>query len=183
MAPLVWLLWVVLKNGLPAINADFLTTSMLNVVGDEQGGILHALLGTLLITLAATVMSVPIGILTAIYLVEYGKRSAARGLITFLVDVMTGIPSIVAGLFALSLFVLLFGPAYPERLRRRGRPDPADDPDRGALVGGDVPARPRRPARGVVRPRGAEVAHDREGGAADVARPASSPASCWRSRA
>ena len=112
LAPLVWLLWVVLKNGLPAINVDFLTTSMLNVIGDEQGGILHALLGTLLITLAATLMSVPIGILTAIYLVEYGQRSRAARLITFLVDVMTGIPSIVAGLFALSLFVLLFGPAY-----------------------------------------------------------------------
>jgi phosphate transport system permease protein len=112
MAPLVWLLWVVLKNGLPAINADFLSTSMLNVIGDEQGGILHALIGTLLITLAATVLSVPIGIFTAIYLVEYGARSRAARLITFLVDVMTGIPSIVAGLFALSLFVLLFGPAY-----------------------------------------------------------------------
>jgi len=49
MAPLVWLLWVVLKNGLPAINADFLSYSMLNVIGDEQGGILHALLGTLLV--------------------------------------------------------------------------------------------------------------------------------------
>ena len=112
MAPLVWLLWVVLKNGLPAINADFLSYSMLNVVGDEQGGILHALIGTLLITLAATVLSVPVGILTAIYLVEYGQRSRAARVITFLVDVMTGIPSIVAGLFALSLFVLLFGPAY-----------------------------------------------------------------------
>jgi phosphate transport system permease protein len=112
MAPLVWLLWVVLKNGLPAINGDFLTFSMLNVVGDEQGGILHALIGTLLITLAATVMSVPIGILTAIFLVEYGARSRAARVITFLVDVMTGIPSIVAGLFALSLFVLVFGPAY-----------------------------------------------------------------------
>ena len=78
MAPLVWLLWVVLKNGLPAINGDFLTYSMLNVVGDEQGGILHALIGTLLITLAATVMSVPIGILTAIYLVEYGAALARR---------------------------------------------------------------------------------------------------------
>ena len=112
MAPLIWLLWVVLKNGLPAINGDFLTFSMLNVVGDEQGGILHALIGTLLITLAATAMSVPIGILTAIFLVEYGARSRAARVITFLVDVMTGIPSIVAGLFALSLFVLLFGPAY-----------------------------------------------------------------------
>jgi phosphate transport system permease protein len=112
MAPLIWLLWVVLENGLPAINGDFLSYSMLNVIGDEQGGILHALIGTLLITVAATVMSVPVGILTAIYLVEYGKRSRAARVITFLVDVMTGIPSIVAGLFALSLFVLLLGPAY-----------------------------------------------------------------------
>ncbi len=112
VAPLVWLLWVVLKNGIPAINAAFLTQSMLNVVGDEQGGLYHALLGSLLITLAATVISVPIGILTAIYLVEYGKQSRAARVITFLVDVMTGIPSIVAGLFALSLLVLLFGTAF-----------------------------------------------------------------------
>jgi phosphate transport system permease protein len=112
MAPLVWLLWVVLENGLPAINAEFLSYSMLNVIGDEQGGIVHALIGTLLITLAATAMSVPIGILTAVYLVEYGQSSRPARMITFLVDVMTGIPSIVAGLFALSLFVLLFGPAY-----------------------------------------------------------------------
>ncbi len=109
VAPLVWLLWVVLKNGIPAINAAFLTQSMLNVVGDEQGGLYHALLGSLLITLAATIISVPIGILTAIYLVEYGRRSRTARVITFLVDVMTGIPSIVAGLFAYALFVLFFG--------------------------------------------------------------------------
>ena len=112
VSPLIWVLWVVVSQGLPAINVDFLTTSMLNVIGDEQGGIYHALLGTLLVTLAATIISVPIGILTAIYLVEYGARSRAARTITFLVDVMTGIPSIVAGLFALSLFVLIFGPAY-----------------------------------------------------------------------
>jgi phosphate transport system permease protein len=112
VAPLVWLLWVVLKNGIPAINAAFLTQSMLNVIGDEQGGLYHALLGTLLITTAAAVISVPIGILTAIYLVEYGKQSRAARVITFLVDVMTGIPSIVAGLFALALLVLIFGPAF-----------------------------------------------------------------------
>jgi phosphate transport system permease protein len=112
VAPLIWLLWVVLKNGIPAINAAFLSQSMLNVVGDEQGGLYHALLGSLLITLAATLISVPIGILTAIYLVEYGKQSRVARVITFLVDVMTGIPSIVAGLFALSLLVLLFGTAF-----------------------------------------------------------------------
>jgi phosphate transport system permease protein len=112
IAPLIWVMWVVVKNGLPAINSEFLSMSMLNVVGDEQGGIFHALIGTLLITLAATVISVPIGILTAIFLVEYGARSRIARVITFLVDVMTGIPSIVAGLFALALLVLLFGPAF-----------------------------------------------------------------------
>jgi phosphate transport system permease protein len=112
LSPLVWLLWVVVRSGVPAINGDFLTYSMLNVIGDEQGGILHALIGTLLITLAAAALSVPVGILTAIYLVEYGAGSRAARWITFLVDVMTGIPSIVAGLFALALVVLVFGPAF-----------------------------------------------------------------------
>jgi phosphate transport system permease protein len=112
VAPLIWLIYVVLKNGLPAINWQFLTSSMLNVIGDEQGGIYHALIGTLLITVAATIISVPIGILTAVYLVEYGRTSRTARVITFLVDVMTGIPSIVAGLFALALLVLLFGPAF-----------------------------------------------------------------------
>jgi phosphate transport system permease protein len=112
VSPLVWLLYVVIRSGAPAINSQFLSISMHNVIGDEQGGIYHALLGTLLITVAAAVISVPIGILTAVYLVEYGKTSRAARLITFLVDVMTGIPSIVAGLFALALLVLLFGPAF-----------------------------------------------------------------------
>jgi phosphate transport system permease protein len=112
VAPLVWLLYVVVRSGAPAINGQFLSISMLNVVGDEQGGIFHALIGTLLITVAAAIISVPIGILTAVYLVEYGKRSRVARVITFLVDVMTGIPSIVAGLFALALLVLLFGTAF-----------------------------------------------------------------------
>ena len=112
VSPLIWLLYVVIHSGLPAINGDFLSMSMLNVIGDEQGGIYHALIGTLLITVAAAVISVPIGILTAIYLVEYGRQSRTARVITFLVDVMTGIPSIVAGLFALALLVLLFGTAF-----------------------------------------------------------------------
>jgi phosphate transport system permease protein len=112
VSPLVWLLYVVIRSGLPAVNADFLSYSMLNVIGDEQGGIFHALIGTLLITLAAALISVPVGILTAVYLVEYGKQSRTARIITFLVDVMTGIPSIVAGLFALALLLLLFGTAF-----------------------------------------------------------------------
>jgi phosphate transport system permease protein len=112
VSPLAWLLYVVVHSGLPAINSGFLGYSMLNVIGDEQGGIFHALIGTLFITVAAALISVPIGILTAVYLVEYGKTSRTARMITFLVDVMTGIPSIVAGLFALALLVLLFGPAF-----------------------------------------------------------------------
>jgi phosphate transport system permease protein len=110
LLPLGALLWQVIKNGLPVISTEFLTYSMRNVVG-EGGGIYHALMGTVIVTLLTAVMSVPIGILTAIYLVEYGGGSLA-GSITFLVDVMTGIPSIVAGLFAFSLFALFFGDGY-----------------------------------------------------------------------
>ena len=110
LVPLVWLIWLVVKNGLGVINGEFLTYDMRNVVG-AGGGIYHALWGTLLVTLAAAIISVPIGLFTAIYLVEYGRGNRLARVTTFLVDVMTGIPSIVAGLFALSLFVLIFGPA------------------------------------------------------------------------
>ena len=72
---------------------------------DQAVGIYHAMIGTLLITLFAAIISVPIGILAAIYLVEYGKGNRLARWITFLVDVMTGIPSIVAGLFAFALFI------------------------------------------------------------------------------
>lgn len=110
MLPLASLLWQVLSKGLPVINVQFLTYSMRNVIG-EGGGIYHAMIGTFLITGLATVISVPVGVMAAIYLVEYGAGSRTARLITFLVDVMTGIPSIVAGLFAYALFSLIFGPA------------------------------------------------------------------------
>lgn len=110
MIPLVSLIWSVLTNGLGRFDLYFLTHSMRNVYGGmDAGGIYHALLGTLLITALTAVISVPIGILTAIYLVEYGSGHLARA-VTFFVDVMTGIPSIVAGLFAFSLFYLVVGP-------------------------------------------------------------------------
>ncbi|MDY0910811.1 phosphate ABC transporter permease PstA [Microbacterium sp. CFBP9034] len=109
MVPLVSVAWTVLVNGIAGINAEFFTSSMRNVVG-EGGGALHAIVGTLLITLAAAVISIPIGIFTAIYLVEYGAGKRLANGITFLVDVMTGIPSIVAGLFAYALFALFLGP-------------------------------------------------------------------------
>ncbi|HET6625888.1 MAG TPA: phosphate ABC transporter permease PstA [Nocardioidaceae bacterium] len=108
LVPLVSLVWTVVRNGAPALDAEFLTYSMRNVVG-EGGGIYHAITGTLLVTAAAAVISIPVGLLTSIYLVEYGGRGRMARTVTFLVDVMTGIPSIVAGLFAYALFVLFFG--------------------------------------------------------------------------
>ncbi|RYB94578.1 phosphate ABC transporter permease PstA [Nocardioides oleivorans] len=111
IVPLVSLLWTVVDRGLPAINSTFLTYSMYRTSLDQEVGIYHALIGTVLITLFAAIISVPIGIMAAIYLIEYGKGKRLARWITFLVDVMTGIPSIVAGLFAFALFILLFGPS------------------------------------------------------------------------
>jgi phosphate transport system permease protein len=105
LLPLISLAFTVVVNGAARFDLDFFSMSMRNVVGEGGGG-LHAIMGTLEITGMATLISVPIGLMTAIYLVEYGRGWLARA-ITFFVDVMTGIPSIVAGLFAFALFALL----------------------------------------------------------------------------
>lgn len=110
MIPLVSLVLAVLTRGLGRFDAYFLLHSMRNVFGGmDAGGAYHAILGTLLITGWATLISVPVGLMVAIYLVEYGSGALARW-VTFFVDVMTGIPSIVAGLFAFAVFFLLVGP-------------------------------------------------------------------------
>ena len=105
LIPLISLLFTVVSNGLARFDPGFFNSSMRNIVG-EGGGALHAIIGTLEITGMAALISVPVGLLTAIYLVEYGKGMLARA-ITFFVDVMTGIPSIVAGLFAFAFFALV----------------------------------------------------------------------------
>lgn len=119
--PLISVIWIVLQKGVPGLfDPGFLSTSMNGVTGVEDnatatggpvlGGAYHAIIGTLLITLWATIISVPIGLLTAVYLVEYSKGGPLARAITFFVDVMTGIPSIVAGLFSVALFGVIFGP-------------------------------------------------------------------------
>ena len=109
--PLVSVLWTVVQGGWRRFDVDFFTMSMRSIVG-EGGGALHAIVGTVLITLGAAIISVPVGIFTAIYLVEYGRGPAAKA-ITTLVDIMTGIPSIVAGLFAFALMSLVMDdPGY-----------------------------------------------------------------------
>jgi phosphate transport system permease protein len=122
LLPLVSVLWTVLEKGIPGLfTPGFLSTSMNGVSGvaDRKamlegapvlGGAYHALMGTIWMTLWATIISVPIGVLTAIYLVEYADNNRLSRAITFFVDVMTGIPSIVAGLFAAALFGFIMGP-------------------------------------------------------------------------
>ncbi|GAB3478692.1 phosphate ABC transporter permease PstA [Nocardiopsis coralliicola] len=112
MLPLLSLLSTVLVEGLQRLDGYFLTVSMNGVTPSmDAGGIYHAIVGTIAITGMAAVISIPIGLLTAVYLVEYGRGRTAKA-ITFFVDVMTGIPSIVAGLFVVALWMMLFGPGH-----------------------------------------------------------------------
>ena len=110
--PLAFVLFTVIIKGAPVISWTWLTTGPIppNVAPADVGGIGPAVLGTILITFWATLMAVPLGILGAIYLNEYsGGRGLLGGLISFFSDVMTGVPSIVMGLFIFSIWVLHFG--------------------------------------------------------------------------
>lgn len=121
--PLIWLLWTVCSNAIPPLlgNLQVFAQDMYGISGDVDearvkegaeivGGIKHALIGTLMITVIASIISIPVGLMAAIYLVEYGTNGWFSRTLRFLVDVMTGIPSIVAGLFAYALFSMIFGP-------------------------------------------------------------------------
>ncbi|WP_028804316.1 phosphate ABC transporter permease PstA [Streptomyces sp. 142MFCol3.1] len=112
VVPLASLIWETVKRGVKVFDLYFLSHSM-GVVADNEpgGGIYHALLGTLEQVGIAALIAVPIGVLTAIYLVEYGRGKLARA-VTFFVDVMTGVPSIVAGLFILSFWILILDMGY-----------------------------------------------------------------------
>ncbi|MEU2625010.1 phosphate ABC transporter permease PstA [Streptomyces sp. NPDC007157] len=104
--PLVSLIWVTVSRGVKVLDFYFLSHSM-GVVADSEagGGAYAAIIGSLEQVGLATLIGAPIGILTAVYLVEYGRGRLAKA-VTFFVDVMTGIPSIVAGLFILSLMLI-----------------------------------------------------------------------------
>jgi phosphate transport system permease protein len=105
--PLASVIWETISRGVKVLDFYFLSHSM-GVVADSEvgGGINHAIIGTLEQVGLATVMAVPVGVLTAVYLVEYGRGKLAQT-VTFFVDVMTGIPSIVAGLFILAIMLQL----------------------------------------------------------------------------
>jgi phosphate transport system permease protein len=113
LAPLVAVLLTVIVKGIQAISADFLLTSMRGVSPREDGGgVYHAIIGTLEQVGIAALIGIPLGIMTAIYLVEYAPNARSRRLaraVSFFVDVMTGVPSVVVGLFIYTSVVLTLG--------------------------------------------------------------------------
>ena len=108
--PLVWILAsTIVKGGHMLLDQAWWTQDQRGITARrEGGGALHAIVGTLLQALVTALMSVPLGVLTAIYLTEYGRGRLART-ISFMVDILTGIPSIVAGLFIYAAWVTTFG--------------------------------------------------------------------------
>jgi phosphate transport system permease protein len=111
LIPLGFVLYTVIAKGASAISWSFLTGSPIppNVLPAGNGGLGPAVLGTILITGLAAVMAVPLGILGAIYVNEYGGNGLLARVVRFMADVMTGVPSIVMGLFIFSIWVLHFG--------------------------------------------------------------------------
>ncbi len=108
--PLGFVLFTVIAKGASVISWSFLTSSIpVSVAPPSVGGMGPAIVGTIEITALATVMAVPLGILGAVYLNEYGGKGPLARLIGFMSDVMTGVPSIIMGLFIFSIWVLRFG--------------------------------------------------------------------------
>jgi phosphate transport system permease protein len=108
--PLVLIVWYTIKEGIGALSGTFLTHSMFRIDPEQPGGgIYHAIVGTLIQSALATVIAAPLGVLAAIYLVEYGGGRRFARIVSFFVDVMTGVPSIVAGLFIYAFWILALG--------------------------------------------------------------------------
>jgi phosphate transport system permease protein len=109
LLPLVWILWSVLSQGWHLVlHSTWWTNSQRNIIPTVVGGgAYHAIIGTLEQALVCAVIAVPIAILTAIYLVEYGRGRFAR-VVSFMVDILTGVPSIVAALFIYAVWVTTF---------------------------------------------------------------------------
>ena len=106
LIPLFLVLYYVIKRGLGAWSMDFFTTDPTGAFLGDPGGIKSALLGTLEIVALASVIAIPIGVGVAVYLVEYGKESWFARAVRYFVDVLTGVPSIVFGLFVYIALIL-----------------------------------------------------------------------------
>jgi phosphate transport system permease protein len=109
MIPVGMILYQITARGIATMDWEFLTSSMPFSFRREGGGFLNALVGTGIMVGLAAVVSVPLGVLAAVYLVEYGKRNWLAKLIRFFSDVMTGVPSVFVGLFVYTALVIQFG--------------------------------------------------------------------------
>jgi phosphate transport system permease protein len=106
LVPLVLVVYYLLREGLGAFSIHFFTTDPTGRFIGDPGGIRSAIVGTVLIVLVATAIAVPLGIGVALYLVEYGKRSTFANVVRYFIDVMTGVPSVVFGLFIYIVLVV-----------------------------------------------------------------------------
>ena len=102
--PVVLIVIYIILKGVPAISWEFLVTNPTD--GMRAGGIFPAIVGSVLLTIGTIAVSVPFGILTGIFLVEYSKDNIIRRVITLTIVNLAGIPSIIYGLFGMSLFVI-----------------------------------------------------------------------------
>lgn len=111
LVPLVWVLFTVISKGLPALfSSTWFTNSFSGLSASSMGGgVYHALIGTLMQGLVCAVISIPLGVFVAIYLVEYAGTSKLAKITTFMVDILSGVPSIVAALFIYALWIATFG--------------------------------------------------------------------------
>jgi phosphate transport system permease protein len=115
LLPLVLIIYYLLRKGLGSWSVDFFTTDPTGNTffkNSQIGGIKSAILGTLEIVALASAISIPIGICVAIWLVEYGRQSRFANTVRFAVDVMTGVPSIIFGLFIYIALVVGTGSTY-----------------------------------------------------------------------
>ncbi|APE33080.1 phosphate ABC transporter, permease protein PstA [Nocardia mangyaensis] len=110
LIPLVWVLGLVITKGISSIvSADWWFFSQMGVLPDQSGGgVYHAIYGTIVQAAVASVIAVPLGIMAAVFLVEYGRGRLAK-VTTFMVDILAGVPSIVAALFIFALWIATLG--------------------------------------------------------------------------
>jgi phosphate transport system permease protein len=106
LVPLILVIYYLLKEGLGAFSVEFFTTDPTGRFLGDPGGIRSAIVGTIIIVAIATAIAVPLGIGVALYLVEYGKQSTFANVVRYFTDVMTGVPSVVFGLFVYIVLVV-----------------------------------------------------------------------------
>ncbi len=100
---LVWILWTLLSKGLPALNLDLFTQNQ-PTMGETDGGLKNAIVGSLMMVFTATAIATPVGILAGTYLAEYGRNNRFTRMVRFVNDILLSAPSITIGMFAFILF-------------------------------------------------------------------------------